>query len=59
MHHGKGFLDEIGRVAAVGARTLFEFRDEVDRRWPELADRSGSAAAMPVAAIVGAKPRWS
>jgi hypothetical protein len=59
MHHGKGFVDEVERLAGVAANVMFECRDEINRRWPELADQSGAGTALTAATIVGAKSRWS
>ena len=59
MHHGKGFVDEVERLAGVAANVMFECRGEIDRRWPELGDQTVTGAALTEYAIAGAKPRWS
>ena len=40
MHHGNAFIDEIERLAGVPASVMFEQRDEISRRWPQLASSS-------------------
>ena len=42
MHHGKGFVDEIERLAGVAASVMLEQRDEIVRRWP------GKSPADPI-----------
>jgi hypothetical protein len=37
MHHGKGFIDEVERLAGVAASVMLEERDVICRRWPQLA----------------------
>ena len=38
MHHGKGFVDEIERLAGVAAAVMFDERNLILSKWPELAD---------------------
>jgi hypothetical protein len=47
MHHGKGFVEEIERLAGVAASVMFEERAEIIRRWSELVDRNGDFAVVP------------
>lgn len=59
MHHGKGFVDEVEWLAGVAANVMFEHRDEIVRRWPDLARQSSEEMTPPAAEIVTATSRWS
>ncbi len=43
QHHGKGFHDEIERLAGVGAAVLFGHAAEIHARWPDLVAKAAAA----------------
>lgn len=43
MHHGKGFADEVERLAGVGSAVMFAHHDEIKRRWARLVTQPGGA----------------
>lgn len=61
MHHGKGFVDEIERLAGVVAQIMLEHRDQIVKRWPDLTGHLGSADSFAISAhqIAEAKPKRS
>ena len=50
MHHGRGFVDEIERLAGVGSQVMLEHRDEIVRRWPELTAHLSGADDLAISA---------
>ena len=44
MHHGKGFSDEIERLAGVAAEAMFSNRNEIEYRWPQLVSHFGNSS---------------
>lgn len=61
MHHGKGFVDEIERLAGVAAQVMLEHREEIVRQWPELTAHLAGADNFAIAAheIAAARPKRS
>ena len=58
MHHGKGFVDEVERLAGVAAHVMFESHHEINRRWPEFRDEVRRDRTLPVGLLAATKARW-
>ena len=58
MHHGKGFVDEVERLAGVAAKVMFDSHEDINRRWPEFTDEVGAERSLPADLLAATKARW-
>jgi anti-sigma regulatory factor (Ser/Thr protein kinase) len=58
MHHGKGFVDEVERLAGIAAHVMFESHYEINRRWPEFGVEASRDRTLPMGLLAATKARW-